>query len=165
MGFEKLEIAQRITQELHIEEKLSFETHKLTALFKLLGQLGWSIASQDPKVRERYNLYGHVQVQLKAQKTDRRTLRIYLRSGAPKYYLHENSQLVIWRNQETRSATEERPLTKREEEIYHLLLAGLSQHAIAKDLGISQRTVEKHVQNLYKKKGVKSYNELLFRED
>ncbi len=163
MEFGELDIARKITQELHIEDKLSFETHKLTALFKLLGQLGWSIASQDSKARERYNLHGHAQAQLKALKADRITLRIYLKSGEPKYYLHESSQLVIWRNQESRAPIEERPLTQREDEIYHLLLAGLSQHAIAKDLGISQRTVEKHVQNLYKKRGVKSYNELLFR--
>ena len=33
---------------------------------------------------------------------------------------------------------------------------------IAEDLGVSQRTAEKHVENLYRKLGIHSYNELLF---
>ena len=45
------------------------------------------------------------------------------------------------------------PLTPREREVIRLLAAGQSNEAIARELVLSVRTVERHVENLYAKIG------------
>ena len=45
------------------------------------------------------------------------------------------------------------PLTPREREVIRLLAAGRSNEAIARELVLSVRTVERHVENLYAKIG------------
>jgi DNA-binding NarL/FixJ family response regulator len=52
----------------------------------------------------------------------------------------------------------ERPggLTDREAEVLRLLAGGRSNRAIATDLGISERTVDRHVSNIYTKLDVSS---------
>lgn len=52
-------------------------------------------------------------------------------------------------------------LTKREQEVLDKLLAGNISKQIARELGISTRTVEAHRQNLLRKLGVRSVKELL----
>ena len=52
-------------------------------------------------------------------------------------------------------------LTKREQEVLDKLLAGNISKQIARELGISTRTVEVHRQNLLRKLGVRSVKELL----
>jgi len=52
-------------------------------------------------------------------------------------------------------------LTKREQEVLDKLLAGKVSKQIARELGISTRTVEAHRQNLLRKLGVRSAKELL----
>ena len=52
-------------------------------------------------------------------------------------------------------------LTKREQEVLDKLLAGKVSKQIARELGISTRTVEVHRQNLLRKLGVRSVKELL----
>ena len=52
-------------------------------------------------------------------------------------------------------------LTKREQEVLDKLLAGSINKQIARDLGISTRTVEVHRQNLLRKLGVGSVKELI----
>jgi len=52
-------------------------------------------------------------------------------------------------------------LTKREQEVLDKLLAGNVSKQIARELGISTRTVEAHRQNLLRKLGVRSVKELL----
>ena len=52
-------------------------------------------------------------------------------------------------------------LTKREQEVLDKLLAGNNSKQIARELGISTRTVEVHRQNLLHKLGVRSLKELL----
>ncbi len=158
------EIAQQIANEFSSNETLSIAVHKLTNLFALLGQLGWSIASQDSEDRETYNLHGQAKRSFGSQTISRTQLLSHLRTYPNINYLHESSQLVIWRSiKAEHNQPQETPLTKREAEIETLLTDGHTQPEIAKELGISQRTVEKHVQNLYKKKGVHTYNELLFK--
>ena len=44
-------------------------------------------------------------------------------------------------------------LSRREAEVLHLLAAGRSNHEIARALGISPRTVQRHVANAYLKIG------------
>jgi FixJ family two-component response regulator len=52
-------------------------------------------------------------------------------------------------------------LTKREQEVLDKLLAGNISKQIAKELGISTRTVEAHRQNLLRKLGIGSVKELM----
>jgi FixJ family two-component response regulator len=52
-------------------------------------------------------------------------------------------------------------LTKREQEVLDKLLAGNISRQIARELGISTRTVEAHRQNLLRKLGVGSVKELM----
>lgn len=158
------DIVQKITSEFFNTETLSIDINRLNALFALLGQLGWSIASQDYKHRNIYHLHGQARDTFDTPDITRKQLLSHLLSDLAKRYLHDSNQLVIWRNQpsDTQTPVEETPLTRRESEICALLLDGTTLPEIAQELGISRRTVEKHVQNLYKKKGVSSYNELLF---
>jgi FixJ family two-component response regulator len=61
------------------------------------------------------------------------------------------------RNHDRKLAT----LTRREQEVLDKLLAGNISKQIARDLGISTRTVEAHRQNLLRKLSVRSVKELL----
>ena len=51
-------------------------------------------------------------------------------------------------------------LTRREKEITGLLLQGSSQHDISDSLSITSNTLKKHISNIYKKTGVRSWREL-----
>lgn len=53
-------------------------------------------------------------------------------------------------------------LTRREQEVLNKLLAGSISKQIARELGISPRTVETHRQNLLRKLGIGSVKELMF---
>jgi RNA polymerase sigma factor (sigma-70 family) len=52
-------------------------------------------------------------------------------------------------------------LTAREEEIIRLVAQGLSNRAIANQLGITERTVKTHVSNLFIKLGIGNRTELI----
>lgn len=56
-------------------------------------------------------------------------------------------------------------LTKREDEIRRLVVGGLTNDAIATELGISARTVEAHLRMLFRKLGVKRREELAHRQE
>jgi DNA-binding NarL/FixJ family response regulator len=47
-------------------------------------------------------------------------------------------------------------LTEREEELLRLVASGKSNKAIAADLSLSQKTVERHLSNIFSKLGVTS---------
>jgi DNA-binding NarL/FixJ family response regulator len=49
-----------------------------------------------------------------------------------------------------------RVLTGREKQVLSAIMGGMSNQAIARDLGISQKTVEKHVSNIFIRLGVNS---------
>ncbi len=59
--------------------------------------------------------------------------------------------------------TEFNPLSKREQEVVKLLLQGKSNKLIAASLGISDRTVEFHLKNIYAKLQVSSRIELILK--
>ncbi|MDQ8185802.1 helix-turn-helix transcriptional regulator [Pelagicoccus sp. SDUM812002] len=146
-------------------ESLSIETHRLNSLFAFLGQLGWSIASLDSSESSLYNLHGLAKQDFKQSTVGIPELHSHLKQLPNKVFLHDSKQLIIWREKAVATSDASEPkLTKREIQVFDLLLAGQSVPAIAAELGISQRTAEKHVQNLYRKKGVKSYSELLFKK-
>ena len=46
-------------------------------------------------------------------------------------------------------------LTKREEEVFSLLIKNMTTKEIAKNLGISEKTVRNHISNVMQKLGVK----------
>jgi DNA-binding NarL/FixJ family response regulator len=48
------------------------------------------------------------------------------------------------------------PLSERELQVLHLLAAGKTNRAIAEDLFISEKTVARHVSNIFDKLGVSS---------
>ncbi|PJH76408.1 MAG: hypothetical protein CO064_01460 [Anaerolineae bacterium CG_4_9_14_0_8_um_filter_58_9] len=51
--------------------------------------------------------------------------------------------------------------SEREQEVFQLLLQGLSNKEIASTLGICQKTVEKHLANIYIKIGASSRAEAI----
>ncbi len=55
------------------------------------------------------------------------------------------------------------PLTKSEKQILRLVCTGLSAGGIAVNIGISQRTVEKHIQNIYEKLSINNREDLYFK--
>jgi DNA-binding CsgD family transcriptional regulator len=54
-------------------------------------------------------------------------------------------------------------LSKREQEVVALLLRGMSNQQIAKSLGITERTVEFHLNHIYTKLGVSSRTEAILQ--
>jgi DNA-binding NarL/FixJ family response regulator len=52
-------------------------------------------------------------------------------------------------------------LSKRELEVFRLLLQGMSNSQIASTLGIARKTVEEHLTSIYIKLGVKSRTEAI----
>ncbi len=54
-------------------------------------------------------------------------------------------------------------LTTREQDVLELLLQGASTKEIAKSLGISPKTVEKHLTKIYRKYNVTSRVEILVK--
>jgi LuxR family maltose regulon positive regulatory protein len=55
------------------------------------------------------------------------------------------------------------PLTPREQEVLHLICAGLSNREIAERLTVTLNTVKKHTSNLYDKLGVRSRTQAIAR--
>ena len=52
-------------------------------------------------------------------------------------------------------------LSRREQEVLHLLARGLTTTAMAEELGISPHTIRDHLKHLYSKTGTKGRSELL----
>lgn len=71
----------------------------------------------------------------------------------------------IWAERQTLTKAIDRlaqpQLTAREEEIHDLISQGLSNRAVARKLGISERTVKAHASRLYEKLGVNGRVELI----
>lgn len=141
--------------------KRSLPSNKLVSLFSLLDKLGWFIASEEPNISDTFALKGRTQKRFGLENISRSELESELvKLNAPPF-LYRTDHLIIWKEQISPTAPNE-DLSKRQTEIRDLLLGGMTHSEIAKDLGISPRTVDKHIQNIYQKHGVKSYNELLF---
>lgn len=62
-----------------------------------------------------------------------------------------------------RQKTPASKITPREQEIIRVILTGLSNQEIGKQLGISRETVKRHVRNIYDKLGVSTRMELALR--
>lgn len=75
--------------------------------------------------------------------------------GAGGLYIdHEQTRRMVERLGEISNRGEEAGLTPRENEIIRLLAEGLSARQISKRLTLSERTINTHVANLYRKLGV-----------
>lgn len=153
-----------ITNALQSRDKRSRHTAKLFSLYALLDQLGWMVACEDPNQANTFYLRGQTKKEFGKDRIDRHELVKHLQRLERPRQLTRSTHLFIWKPQVALTNNNETSLSKREKEVYNLLLAGLTLSIMADELGISQRTVEKHVENIYKKKDVKSYNELLFSQ-
>ena len=65
-----------------------------------------------------------------------------LKGTSPSSYLHDTSQLSKY------------PVTPREREIIELILHGETNRVIAEKLFISESTVKKHINNVFRKLGI-----------
>ena len=63
------------------------------------------------------------------------------------------SKMTTWMQSKTR---ENNGLTKREDEVLHAIVAGKTNQVISLELGVSEKTVEKHIIGIFKKLGVTS---------
>jgi DNA-binding NarL/FixJ family response regulator len=70
----------------------------------------------------------------------------------------EEPERLTWRASQPRgpNVTYSRRLTRREQEVLHLIAAGASNNVIARELVLSVRTVERHITNIYTKIGARS---------
>lgn len=59
------------------------------------------------------------------------------------------------------SAFERWPFTERENDVAKLVVRGMSNEAIARDIGVSPETVKTHVRNIFEKSGTHSRAEFL----
>jgi len=134
---------------------------KLLSLVDLLCSLGWEVAWRDPKDHEKFHLSSH-QKSNKSSSISKSQIRKILLETDPNQLLYKSDQLIVWHDSFYESDSKQTILSKREKEVYHLLLAGQKLTVIAGELGISKRTAEKHVENVYKKMRVSSFNQLLF---
>lgn len=75
--------------------------------------------------------------------------------------LYEHPDLSITSDKQETSQIPIR-LTSREKQVFRYVSDGKSSSEIATILGVSCRTVEKHVQNIYSKMGVHDRSEMLF---
>lgn len=74
--------------------------------------------------------------------------------------LLHTKDLIVW-SEGSRVSLEAVVLTKREKSVRSLLIAGRSSAEIANTLGISKKTVEKHIERIYHKYDVTSFCEFV----
>ena len=140
-------------------------TKKLSYLLQFLDSLGWFVTYRSSELPRKYILSDRAEVLFKKASATFAEIQLAILKSNEVEFLLRTSDLIVWRekkNSKSYSIDQNTHLTKREGEIKQLLLYGMTLSEIAEDLGISQRTVEKHVENLYRKLGIHSYNELLF---
>jgi DNA-binding NarL/FixJ family response regulator len=63
-------------------------------------------------------------------------------------------KLILKFQANTKTLPGQKPLTKRELEIFNYLVSGLSDKSIAKELAVTVPTIKFHLQNIYKKSGI-----------
>lgn len=80
-------------------------------------------------------------------------------SNGLEYYGKDISEIIS--TLATAKSSPKSPFTSREEEIIHLCAKGLIAKQIAEELHISSRTVENHKNNIFKKLGFSTTNELI----
>lgn len=133
--------------------------------------------SEDHFIRSKENGEYGVAVKLNSGHED---VWVYVSSDKVSY-LNEDFKLLIFENVENKAgyfnpeniendekirailkdAMKRYKLTKREQEVAFKICAGLSYRKCSLELGISEETVKKHVQNIYKKTSVNSRRKLL----
>ena len=64
----------------------------------------------------------------------------------------------------TATRIEAPPLTERQQQVARLVASGMSNAAIAAELGISAKTVEKHLSGIFERWGVSSRTAIATRE-
>ena len=88
-------------------------------------------------------------------------LIVAIRRAANGEILFASEQLARARRWREEAGNKYASLTKRENEILHLLADGLDNNAIAEQLNISSKTIAFHITNVLKKLGVKSRHEAI----
>jgi predicted ATPase/DNA-binding SARP family transcriptional activator/DNA-binding CsgD family transcriptional regulator len=129
-------LRKTISDPLSSEARLYFERSMVTARAQL-GEAAWGAAFDEGRAMEL--------------------------EEAVEYALSEDdSSMIASRTPEQTSATAPRPsaLTRREKELAGLLARGLTNRQIAKELVLSERTVDKHVSNILKKLKLSSRSEV-----
>lgn len=102
-------------------------------------------------------LLERIQARLKGQSRREEIYLLNIRDALTSRYNPEKERL----DEKIKRLSAERDLSPREGEILGLMVRGQYNKEIASDLGISVRTVEKHIYNLFRKTGVQSRLELI----
>ncbi len=127
---------------------------RILACAKLLEALGWCVAVR--LSHDRLWLGENAVHSLKTEVPDTwSALLRCLESRWSKSPSLDQPGIKIWNNQIDRKIEVEENLTKREIEVFGLLRDGKTSPEISQILGCSKRTVEKHVENIYHKRGLR----------
>lgn len=124
----------------------------------LILELGWAVACSDSGGKEVLNAAAQgacEQMPLKKRERSIEGIRRHISRTAPADILIDFPGLLIWRASPTAAPPASRPsLSRREREVLAWLREGKNSEEIAVILGLSKRTIEKHLQNVYRKLGV-----------
>ena len=94
----------------------------------------------------------------------RRLLQLMLRAVAPlvdREMFNDEAAPAVAAESDPNAILEGKDLSGRQTDVLHLLLRGMSEKEVARELGVSTHTVHTHVKKLYTQFGVSSRGELL----
>jgi DNA-binding NarL/FixJ family response regulator len=175
-----LEGVRRVLEDVEDIEVVG-ETTRGSQVLPLIARLRPDIALLDIRMPHMDGLacldlikkrYPNVRVVVLSAYTDHQHIEAALRRGATAYLVKGLNPLdlpsalrqvvdgtafhVLGSPPEGAGASEFEDLTKRELEMLRALARGLSNHAIGKEMWVSEQTVKFHLRNIYRKLGVNS---------
>lgn len=139
---------------------------RLVAWAEVLDALGWHVVLVPPGRPPWLGARARAWAERDAgQALDRDALAARLAGLEPARWLVRSDSLWVWSDGEaTAPPAPAAPLTRREAEVLGWLREGKTGPEIAIILGCAPRTVESHVNRLYRKLGVHSRADLLFSQ-
>lgn len=157
-----LEWDQSKTENLARSSRIAFRSKsKFQEIVTLLENLGWNVAYTSSKSPSSDLVVGPETCRrLSSGTITADALSRQLSHRSQTEILVDTGDFIVWSNR-PRSPNLTVELSKRELEVHALIVNGYTPMEISQELGIAKRTVDKHIQRIYKKLGVHSFKELI----